>query len=54
MCGTLRFRPKLRYVANALAHHHVGLDETDGGIWSLFINAVLLAKFDERDLVLHD
>lgn len=54
MCGTFRFGSTLLYVANALAHHHVGLEETDDGIWSLFFNTVLLAKFDERDLVLHD
>jgi len=53
-CGTCRFGPNLRYVANALAHHHIGLDETDDGIWSIYFNTVLLAKLDERDLILRD
>ena len=52
--GTFRFGPKLIYVANALAHHHIGLDERDDGIWSVFFNTVLLAKLDERDLILRD
>ena len=31
-----------------------GLDECDDGIWSVFFNTVLLAKLDERDLILRD
>ena len=31
-----------------------GLDECDDGIWSVFCNTVLLAKLDERDLILRD
>jgi hypothetical protein len=53
-CGTFRFGPRLLYIANALAHHHIGLEETDDGIWSVFFNIVLLAKLDERDRILHD
>ena len=53
-CGTFRFGTRLLYIANALAHHHVGLEETDDGIWSVFFNTVLLAKLDERDRILHD
>jgi hypothetical protein len=29
-----------------------GLEETDGGIWAIHFNTVLLATFDERDCVI--
>jgi len=45
---------ELLYIANALAHHHIGLEETDDGVWSVFLNTVLLAKLDERGRILHD
>jgi transposase InsO family protein len=50
--GTVRFQTRLLYIANAVAHHHVGLEETDDGIWSLYFNTVLLGKVDERDGIL--
>ncbi|MEO7963658.1 MAG: IS481 family transposase [Gemmatimonadaceae bacterium] len=50
--GTIRFRDRLLYLANALAFHHVGLEETEDGIWSVYFNTVLLAKLDERDGIL--
>ena len=53
-CGTCRFGPRLLYIANALAHHHIGLEETDDGLWSVCFNTVLLATLDERDRILHD
>jgi hypothetical protein len=52
MAGTVRFQDRLLYLANALAFHHVGLEETDDGIWSVYFNTVLLAKLDERDGIL--
>jgi putative transposase len=52
MAGTVRFQHRLLYIANALAFHHIGFEETEDGIWSLYFNAVLLAKLDERDGVL--
>jgi putative transposase len=54
MRGMFRSGPTLLYVVNALAHHRVGREETDDGKWSLVFHTVLLAKFYERDLVLHD
>ncbi len=54
LCGMFRFGPTLLHVVNALAPHRVGIEETDDGNWSLIFNTVLLAKFYERDLVLHD
>ena len=50
--GTFRFREKLLYLANALVDQHVGLEETDDGIWAIYLNTVLLATFDERDYII--
>jgi len=47
--GTFRFRDRLRYLANAMVDQHIGLEETDDGIWAIHFNMVLLATFDERD-----
>ena len=47
--GTIRFQHRLLFLANALDHHHVGLDEVDDGIGSIYFGTVLLARFDERD-----
>lgn len=51
--GTFRFKHKLLFLANALKLYHVGLDETDDGIWSIYFGAVLIAKFNERDMIIH-
>ena len=47
--GTVRVNHRLRYIANALACPHVGLEETDDGTWSRPFNDVLPAKRAERD-----
>ncbi len=47
--GTFRFRNRLLYLANAMVDQHIGLEETDDGIWTIHFNTVLLATFDERD-----
>ncbi len=51
--GTIRFRHKLLFLANALKQHHVGLDETGDGVWSLYLGAVLLGRIDERTMRVH-
>ena len=51
--GTIRFKAKRRFLAHALEHHHVGLEETDDGMWSLCLGAVLLGKIDERTMTVH-
>ncbi len=48
--GTIRFKHKLLFLANALKQHHVGLEESDDGIWSLYLGPVLLGRIDERDM----
>lgn len=47
--GTFRFRDRLLYLANAMVDQHIGLEETDDGIWAIHFNTVWLATFDERD-----
>ena len=50
--GTFRFQRRLLFIANSLTHHHIGLEETDDGIWSIYFNTVLLAKLAERDCLI--
>jgi putative transposase len=48
--GTIRFQDRLLFLANALKQHHVGLEESDDGIWSLYLGPVLLGKIDEATM----
>ncbi|MGH7625326.1 MAG: DDE-type integrase/transposase/recombinase [Gemmatimonadaceae bacterium] len=50
--GTFRFQHKLLYLANAMVDHHIGLEETDDGIWGIYFRTILLATFDERDYLI--
>lgn len=50
--GTFRFQNQLLYLANAMVDQHIGLEETDDGIWAIHFNTVLLATFDERDYII--
>ena len=50
--GTFRFQNRLLYLANAMVDQHIGLEETDDGIWAIHFNTVLLATFDERDYII--
>jgi len=50
--GTFRLKHKLLFIANALKQHHIGLEEIEDGIWSIYFNRVLLARLDERDFIL--
>jgi len=52
--GTMRLKDKLLFLANPLKFLHVGLEETDDGIWSIHFANVLLAKVDERDMILRE
>ena len=52
--GPCRLKHKLLFIANALKPHHIGLDETDDGIWSIYFGTVLLGKVDERDMIIRD
>lgn len=50
--GTFRFKKRLLFIANALIHHPIGLEEVDDGVWSIYFCRVLLGRLDERDYVL--
>jgi hypothetical protein len=50
--GTFRFQHKLLYLANAMVDQHIGLEETDDGVWSIYFNTVLLATLDESDYII--
>ena len=51
--GTIRFKDRLLFLANALKQHHVGLAETADGVWSLYLGSVLLGRIDERTMKVH-
>jgi putative transposase len=50
--GTFRFKHRLLFIANALKQHHIGLEEVDDGIWSIYFGRVLLARLDEQDYII--
>src|SRR6184192_1491036 len=50
--GTIRFKKRLLFIANALKQHPVGLEEVDDGIWSIHFCNVLLGRVDERDYII--
>ena len=52
--GTFRFKHRLLFIANALKQHHIGMEEIDDGIWSIYLNRVLLARLNERDYIIRD
>lgn len=47
--GAFRFKGRQPYLSDALIHEHVGLEEIDDGLWSVYFYNVLLARLDERD-----
>jgi len=50
--GTVRFKKRLVFIANALKQHPIGLEEVDDGVWSLYFCRVLLGRIDERDYII--
>ena len=46
--GCFRFRHRQIFLSDALIKEHIGLEETDDGIWSVYFYDVLLARLDER------
>lgn len=49
--GTIRLGYKLIFISSALKYLSIGLEETGDGIWSIYFCNVLLAKIDERDMI---
>jgi hypothetical protein len=52
--ATFRLKHKLLFIANALKQYHIDLEEPDDGIWSIYFGTVLLAKVDEREMIIRD
>ena len=50
--GTIRFKKRLVFIANALKQHLIGLEEVADGIWSIYFCRVLLGRIDERDYII--
>jgi len=46
--GAIRFKKRLLFIANALKQHHIGLEETDDGIWSIHFCNVLFRRPSDR------
>jgi len=36
----------------AIINYHIGLEETDDGIWTIYFNTVLIATLNERDYII--
>lgn len=48
--GTFRLKHKLLFIANSLKQNHIGLEEINDGIWSIYFGTVLLGRIDEREM----
>ena len=51
--GTFRLKHKLLFLATPLKQLHIGLEETDDGIWSIYFGTVLLGRVDEREMKIY-
>jgi transposase InsO family protein len=51
--GEIKFRGRYLFLGEALRGEHVGLEEFDDGLWSLYFAEFLLGRFDERDFKLY-
>lgn len=47
--GTINWRQHRPFFSESLAGEHVGLEEIDDGLWSIYLGEVLLGRYDERD-----
>jgi hypothetical protein len=47
--GTFRFNVRQIFLSDALAQEYIGLEETDDGIWGIYLYDVRLGTLDERD-----
>ena len=50
--GTIRFKTRLAFLANALTQHPIGLEEIADGIWSIHFCRALLGRIHERDCLI--
>ena len=47
--GTFVVHCKPIHLSTALQGEWIGLDETEDGVWSVYLSDVLLGRYDERD-----
>lgn len=47
--GTIKWKGNLLFIGEALKQEHVGLEETDYGVWSLYFGSTLLGILDEQE-----
>ena len=47
-------REAVRLGARSGAARHIGLEEIDDGIWSIYFGMILLARLDERDCIIRE
>ena len=45
--GTFRLHSKQRFLSQALAGQHIGLEQINDGIWNILFYNTLLGRFDE-------
>jgi transposase InsO family protein len=46
--GHIKFKNRLLFLSQTLNKRHVGLEEVDDGVWSIYFYDILLARLDER------
>jgi putative transposase len=51
--GCLWWRSRIVFVSEALAGEHLGFEEVDEGLWTVWFASVAVARFDERQHCLH-
>lgn len=47
--GEIKWQGSYLFVSESLEGERIGLEETDDGIWSVYLGPVLLARFEERE-----
>ncbi len=47
--GTFRFKNRQPFLSSTLKQEHIGLEEVDDGVWSIYFYTRLLARISERD-----
>jgi len=52
--GEIKWQGDLLYLSQILKGERVGLEESDDGVWGVYLGPVLLARFDERERELFD
>ena len=51
--GCFRFKKQVIFISQALAQEWIGLEEVEDRIWSVYFYDVLLARLDEREMILN-